>query len=111
VTAACALRCLGGELQTRLWARDDAERDYAREAGLDLTGVIGMPGLVDSDDVFFSATGVTSGELLDGVRFTADGAETHTLVMRSYTGTVRFIRATHRFDRLGRITDAYDPPR
>ena len=99
VTAACALHCLGGEMQTRLWPRDDAERRYADEVGLDLEGIIGLRGLVDSDDVFFSATGVTTGELLDGVRYTADGAETHTVVMRSRTGTVRFIRATHRFDR------------
>jgi fructose-1,6-bisphosphatase II len=99
VTAACALHCLGGEMQTRLWPRDDAERRYAAEAGLDLEAIMGLRGLVDSDDVFFSATGVTTGELLDGVRYTADGAETHTVVMRSSTGTVRFIRATHRFDR------------
>jgi fructose-1,6-bisphosphatase II len=109
VTAACALHCLGGEMQTRLWPRDDAERRYALEAGLDLEGIIDLRGLVDSDDVFFAATGVTSGELLDGVRYTADGAETHTVVMRSHTGTVRFIRASHRFDRLRKITDAYDP--
>jgi fructose-1,6-bisphosphatase II len=109
VTAACALLCLGGEMQTRLWPRDEDERRYAGEAGLDLAGIIGLRGLVDSDDVFFAATGVTGGELLDGVRYTADGAETHTVVMRSHTGTVRFIRATHRFDRLRTITNAYDP--
>lgn len=97
VTAACALHCLGGEMQARLWPRDDAERHYAKEAGLDLESIIGLRGLVDSDDVFFAATGVTTGELLDGVRYTADGAETHTVVMRSRTGTVRFIRAHHRF--------------
>lgn len=110
VTAACALHCLGGEMQARLWPRDETERRYAREAGLDLEGIMGLRGLVDSDDVFFAATGVTTGELLDGVRYTADGAETHTVVMRSHTGTVRFIRASHRFDRLGKLTDAYDPP-
>ncbi|MBI5156866.1 MAG: class II fructose-bisphosphatase [Acidimicrobiia bacterium] len=97
VTAACALHCLGGEMQVRLWPRDEAERRYADEAGLDLESIIGLRGLVDSDDVFFAATGVTTGELLDGVHYTADGAETHTVVMRSRTGTVRFIRATHRF--------------
>jgi fructose-1,6-bisphosphatase II len=108
VTAACALHCLGGEMQTRLWPRDATERRWAADAGLDLDKILDLHGLVDSDDVFFAATGVTGGELLDGVRFTAAGAETHTLVMRSHTGTVRFIRATHRFDRLGLITDAYD---
>ncbi|HEX5630737.1 MAG TPA: fructose-bisphosphatase class II, partial [Acidimicrobiia bacterium] len=107
VTAACALHCMGGEMQTRLWPRDESERRFAAEAGLDLERILDLRGLVDSDDVFFAATGVTSGELLDGVRFTAEGAETHTLVMRSHTGTVRDIRATHRFDRLGLITDAY----
>jgi fructose-1,6-bisphosphatase II len=108
VTAACALLCLGGEIQCRLWPRDDSERDYANEAGLDLDQIIGIHDLVDSEDVFFAATGVTTGELLDGVRFIPNGAETHTVVMRSKTGTVRFIRAHHRFDRLSKITSAYD---
>jgi len=108
VTAACALLCMGGEIQCRLWPRDDSERAYAEEAGLDLDEVIGIRSLVASDNVFFAATGVTGGELLDGVRFVPDGAETHTVVMRSRTGTVRFIRAHHRFDRLGKITSAYD---
>jgi len=109
VTAACALLCMGGEIQCRLWPRDDSEREYAAEAGLDLDEIIGIRDLVDSDNVFFAATGVTGGELLDGVRFIPDGAETHTVVMRSRTGTVRFIQARHRFDRLSRITSAYDP--
>lgn len=109
VTAACALLCLGGEIQCRLWPRDESETDYAHEAGLDLDEIIGIRDLVDSDNVFFAATGVTTGELLDGVRFIPDAAETHTVVMRSRTGTVRFIRAHHRFDRLSRITSAYDP--
>jgi fructose-1,6-bisphosphatase II len=108
VTAACALRAMGGEMQCRLWPRDASEREYADEAGLDQTEVIDLERLVSSEDVFFAATGVTSGELLDGVRFTSKGAETHTVVMRSRSGTVRFIRASHRFDRLGKITDAYD---
>jgi len=108
VTAACALLCLGGEIQCRLWPRDESEREYATEAELDLEEIIGIRDLVDSDNVFFAATGVTTGELLDGVRFIPDGAETHTVVMRSRTGTVRFIRAHHRFDRLSKITSAYD---
>ena len=108
VTAACALLSLNGEMQCRLWPRDDSERKYAVEAGLDLDQVIGLRDLVDSDDVFFAATGVTGGELLDGVRYVPNGAETHTVVMRSKTGTVRFIRARHRFDRLSKLTDAYD---
>jgi fructose-1,6-bisphosphatase II len=109
VTAACAMLCLGGEMQCRLWPRDDSERDYAREAGLDLDQIIDLRTLVSGDDVFFAATGVTDGELLDGVRFVPRGARTHTVVMRSKTGTIRFMDAYHRFDRLGKITSAYDP--
>ena len=108
VTAACALIALGGEMQCRLWPRDDAEREYAKDAGLDLTEVIGLRQLVDSDDVFFAATGVTTGELLDGVRYLSDGAETHTVVMRGKTGTIRFMHAQHRFDRLSALTHIYD---
>ena len=107
VTAACALKCLGGGLQCRLWPRDDAERRYAAEAGLDLEQVLTLDDLVRSDAVFFAATGVTPGELLDGVRYDPGGAWTHTVVMRSRTGTVRYITAHHRFDRLSRITDIY----
>ena len=107
VTAACALKCLGGGLQCRLWPRDNAERRYAAEAGLDLGQVLTLDDLVRSDAVFFAATGVTPGELLDGVRYDPGGAWTHTVVMRSRTGTVRYITAHHRFDRLSRITDIY----
>ena len=108
VTAACALIALGGEMQCRLWPRDDSEKEYAKDAGLDLTEVIGLRQLVDSDDVFFAATGVTTGELLDGVRYLPDGAETHTVVMRGKTGTIRFMHARHRFDRLSALTHIYD---
>jgi len=108
VTAACALIALGGEMQCRLWPRDDSEKEYAKDAGLDLTEVIGLRQLVDSDDVFFAATGVTTGELLDGVRYLPDGAETHSVVMRGKTGTIRFMHARHRFDRLSALTHIYD---
>ena len=108
VIAASALRCLGGEMQCKLWPRDESERGYAADAGLDLDEVLTGRDLVDSDDVFFAATGVTNGDFLDGVRYVPGGAWTHTLVMRSKTGTVRFIRAKHRFDRLNKLTDAYD---
>lgn len=107
VIAASALHCLGGEMQCRVWPRNDSERAWAAEAGIDLTEILDLRRLVDSDDVFFAATGVTAGELLDGVRYTAIGAETHTLVTRSRTGTVRFIAAKHRFDRLSEITEIY----
>lgn len=107
VTTACALKCLGGAMQCRLWPRDDAERDYAAAAGLDLQQVLTLDDLVRGKEVFFAATGVTPGELLDGVRYVPGGAWTHTVVMRSRTGTVRYITAQHRFDRLSRITDIY----
>lgn len=100
VTAACALIALGGEMQCRLWPRDDGERRFALDEGLRLDQTITLRDLVDSDNTFFAATGVTDGELLDGVRYERGHAETHTVVMRSKTGTVRFIRAQHRFDRL-----------
>ena len=109
VIAAAAMICLNGEMQCRLWPRDESERRYALDEGLDLDQVLGLDDLVSSDEVSFAATGVTTGELLDGVRYVPHGAETHTVVMRSRTGTVRFIRARHRFDRLARLTDAYDP--
>ena len=108
VTAACALIALGGEMQCRLWPRDDSERTYANDAGLDLEEIIGLRQLVDSDEVFFAATGVTSGELLDGVRYLPHAAETHTVVMRAKTGTTRFMHAHHRLDRLGTMTDIYE---
>ncbi len=107
VIAAGALHCLGGEMQCRVWPRDDGERAAAAALGIDLAEILDLHRLVASDDVFFAATGVTSGELLDGVRYTAGGAETHTLVTRSRTGTVRFIEARHRFDRLGEITPLF----
>lgn len=99
VTAACAMAAVGGELQCKIWPRNDAERQYAADEGIDLSRVLMTRDLVDSDDTFFAATGVTTGDLLDGVTFTADGARTHSVVMRSRTGTVRFIDAFHRFDR------------
>ncbi len=105
VTAACALAALGGEIQCKLWPRDDSEREYAAEAGLDLDQVLSTRDLVNSDHTFFAATGVTTGSLLDGVRFMGSRVSTHSIVIRSKTGTVRFITATHRFDRLDKISD------
>ncbi len=99
VTAACAMAAVGGELQCKIWPRNDDERRYAVEQGIDLNRVLTNRDLVNSDHTFFAATGVTSGDLLEGVRFTGQGARTHSVVMRSRTGTVRFIDAYHRFDR------------
>jgi fructose-1,6-bisphosphatase II len=100
VIAACALRAMGGEIQGKLYARDEAELRRGREAGYDFDKVLTMDDLVSSEDVFFAATGITDGELLQGVRYFGDGASTDSLVVRGLTGTVRQITATHRIDKL-----------
>ncbi len=100
VTSAAALKCMGGEIQGRLWPRNDTERKAALDAGYDLDRVLGTDDLVQGDNCFFAATGVTDGELLQGVRFEAGGATTQSLVMRSRSGTVRLIEARHRLDKL-----------
>jgi len=94
IIAACALKCMGGVLQGRLWPRDDAERRRALDAGHDLDRVLEVDDLVRGD-VFFAATGITNGELLRGVRFFPGGASTSSLVMRSRSGTIRRVEATH----------------
>jgi fructose-1,6-bisphosphatase II len=95
VLAACALRCLGGELIGRLIARDDDERRAVQEAGYDLTKVLTTTDLVSGDNVFFAATGVTDGSLLRGVRWEGGRIVTHSLSMRSRSGTVRLIEGRH----------------
>ena len=110
MVAACALKCLGGEIQCKLWPRNDREQAAAIAAGYNLDQVLTSEDLVKSDNVFFSATGITDGELLRGVRYYGGGARTYTLVMRSKSGTVRMIEATHRWDNLMRFSQiAYDP--
>ena len=104
VIAACALKCLGGVMQGRLWPRNDDERQKALDAGYDLDQVLTLDDLVSGEDVFFSATGITDGELLRGVRFRGDGANTQSLVMRSKSGTIRKIDATHRWKKLMRYS-------
>ena len=100
VIAACALRAMGGEIQGKLYARDEAELRRGREAGYDFDKILTMDDLVSSEDVFFAATGITDGELLKGVRYFGDGASTDSLVVRGLTGTVRQITATHQIDKL-----------
>ncbi len=100
VTSACALAALDGEIQCKLWPRDDGERAYAAEEGLDLNQVLMTRDLVDSDNTFFAATGVTDGELLQGVRFGSHYVRTNSVVLRSKTGTVRFMEATHKVEQL-----------
>jgi fructose-1,6-bisphosphatase II len=100
VTAACAMKALGGELQCKIWPRGDEERQYAADNNIDLTQVLMTHDLVSSDDTFFAATGVTPSALLDGIQLHGITARTHSVVMRSRTGTVRFVEAIHRFDRV-----------
>ena len=100
VIAAAALKCMGGELQGRLWPRDDAERQTAVDLGYDLDRVLDLDDLVQGDNCFFAATGITDGELLRGVRYDSRGASTDSLVMRSKSGTVRRIDARHRLKKL-----------
>lgn len=100
IIAACAMKCLGGELLGRLWPKDDAERAKATDLGYDLDRVLTTDELVRGDNVFFCATGVTDGDLLRGTHFRAGGATTQSIVMRSKSGTVRIIDGYHRLTKL-----------
>ena len=100
VITACALKCLGGTIHGRLWPRNDDERRQALDMGYDLNQVLTMDDLVSGEDVFFAATGISDGEFLRGVRYWGDGAGTQSLVMRSKSGTIRIVDATHRWTKL-----------
>ncbi|MET9317813.1 class II fructose-bisphosphatase [Kribbella sp. NPDC003505] len=100
IIAACAMKCLGGKIQGKLWPRDDAERQKALDAGHDLERVLDTDDLVSGDDCFFVATGITDGELLRGVRYGRSTARTHSLVMRSRSGTIRSIESVHQLEKL-----------
>jgi len=104
VLAACALRAMGGEIQGKLYARNEDELRRGREMGYNFEKVLAMDDLVASEDVFFAATGITEGELLHGVKYFGTGARTDSLVVRGLTGTVRQIVATHRWDKLSRLS-------
>jgi fructose-1,6-bisphosphatase II len=105
VLSAAAIKCLGGQILGRLWPRDDEERQAAEGAGYDLDRVLDVDDLVGGGDAFFAATGVTDGDLLDGVRYLGDGhATTESLVMRSRSGTVRKVQARHNRPKLREIT-------
>jgi fructose-1,6-bisphosphatase II len=105
VLSAAAIKCLGGQLLGRLWPRDDSERRAAIDAGYDLDEVLDVDRLVAGNDVFFAATGVTDGDLLQGVRYLDDGhATTESLVMRSRSGTVRTVQARHDRPKLRVVT-------
>ncbi|MEO6881228.1 MAG: class II fructose-bisphosphatase [Mycobacteriaceae bacterium] len=100
IIAAAAMRCMGGAIQGRLAPKDEAERQKALDAGHDLTRVLDTHDLVGGDNVFFCATGITDGDLLRGVRYRGGGCTTQSLVMRSKSGTVRMIDASHQMEKL-----------
>ncbi|WP_327724830.1 class II fructose-bisphosphatase [Streptomyces europaeiscabiei] len=100
IISACAVKCLGGTIQGKLWPKDDAERQRAIDAGHDLDRVLTTDDLVSGENVFFVATGITDGELLRGVRYRSETATTDSIVMRSKSGTVRRIDSTHRLSKL-----------
>jgi fructose-1,6-bisphosphatase II len=104
VISACALKAMGGEILGKLYPRNDAEAQKARDMGYDLDQVLTLDDLVRSDNVFFAATGITDGELLDGVKYSGDGARTHSLVMRSKSGTVREIISRHKLGKLAQYS-------
>jgi fructose-1,6-bisphosphatase II len=104
IITACAIKCLGGVILGKLTPRDDAERDKAIAAGHDLDRVLTTDDLVSSDDAFFAATGITDGELLEGVRYKSGGATTHTLVMRARSGTIRNIYSDHALWKVSRYS-------
>jgi fructose-1,6-bisphosphatase II len=104
IIAACAIKCLGGVLQGKLWPRNDEERQRALDAGHDLDRVLEVNDLVKGD-AFFVATGITDGELLRGVRYFPGGAATSSLVMRSRSGTIRRVEATHQATKVSSLTE------
>jgi len=100
VISAAALKCMGGDMQCKLWPRNEDERQQALDEGMDVDRVLTIDDLVKSDNVFFAATGITSGALLRGVRYFGGGASTQSLVMRSRSGTIRKINSRHRLAKL-----------
>jgi fructose-1,6-bisphosphatase II len=104
VITACALKCMGGEIQCKLWPRNDDERALAQENAIDLARIYHTEDLVRGENVFFAATGLTDGEFLRGVRYFSGGASTHSVVMRSSSGTVRYIESRHHWNKLMRIS-------
>jgi len=97
VLAAAALKCLGGEIQCKVWPRDEQERERMKSEGIDLEQVFTTDDLVRGNDIAFAATGITTGDVLTGVQYFGWGARTHSLMMRSRSGTVRYIQARHKW--------------
>ncbi len=108
VITAAALKCMDGEIQVKLWARDEKERMMAVDHGIDLNRVLGTNDLVSGENVFFAVTGITGGQLVDGVRYEGNRVYTSSIVMRSLSGTMRRIESEHHLDRLNLLTQLYD---
>jgi fructose-1,6-bisphosphatase II len=104
VLSAAAIRCIGGGIQCKAWPRDEKEREAAIADGVNLDKVYKTEDLVKGEDVFFAATGVSSGEMLKGVRYSSGGAQTQSLAMRSRSGTIRWIDSYHNFERLDKLS-------
>jgi len=104
VLAAVGLRCMGGDIVGKLFARSQAELDLAKEMGVDFNKTLSLNDLISSDNVFFAATGITTGDFLQGVRYFKDGASTDSIVMRGLSGTVRRVISTHKLNKLQRIS-------
>ena len=111
IVTACAMKCMGGEIQGMLWPKDEEEAERARAAGHDLDRVLYTNDLVTSDNCYFAATGVTNGDMLRGVSYRANSATTRSLVMRSKSGTVRYIDSIHQLSKLQEysVVDYSDP--
>ncbi len=105
VLAACALRGMGGEIQGKLYARNDDEIARGKDMGFDFERMLTIDDLVASDDVFFAATGITDGALLDGIKYFSHGAQTSSLVIRGLTGSVREMNARHNFEKLNPMSE------
>lgn len=106
VITAAAFKAFGGDMQTRLWLRNDDERRIAAERNIDVSKVFTIDDLVQGNDVLFAVTGITDGELLEGVKYVHGGANTHSLVMRSASGTIRWIESFHRISKLESLRQA-----
>jgi fructose-1,6-bisphosphatase II len=104
VLSAAAIHCIGGCIQCKGWPRDKDEREAVIDDGVDLDKVYKTEDLINSEDVFFAATGVSTSELLKGVRYSSGGAQTQSLAMRSRSGTIRWIDAWHNFERLDKLS-------
>jgi len=105
VITACAMKALGGNMQCQIWARDVRDIAKAREKGIDLDAVLGLDDLVSSNNVFFAATGITDGEFLEGVRYQGSNICTSSIVIRSRSGTIRYVEGIHKLEKLLHISD------